>query len=134
MEQQRQLPILTVVQTSDQFERFFIRDEKDRVWTGDKFQPGTQRPTLYADDFDVCSTVHKILKGYFPGVEPVRYVVPMVVEVYSHEPVPESEIAQYLSRTATLQMNLPKHGNGPGSSLVLPRIDWHRMEQETSNV
>jgi len=134
MEQQRQLPILTVVQTSDQFERFYIRDEKDRLWTGGEFQPGPQRPTLYADDFEVCSTVHRILKGYFPDVEPFSYVVPMVIEVYSHEPLPMSEVAQYLSRTARLQMNLPQNGNGPGNSLVLPRIDWHRMEQESSNV
>lgn len=133
MEQERQIPILTVFQTSDQFERYYIQDDRDRVWTGDKFQSG-KRPTLYADDFEVRSTVHRILKGYFPGVEPVKYVVPMVVEVFSHEPLHISEVAQYLSCTASLQMDLPKHGNGPGTSLVLSRIDWHRMEQETSNV
>lgn len=130
---EQQLPILTVVQTSDQFERFYIQDEKDRFWTGSEFQSGPQRPTLYADDFEVCSTVHRILKGYFPDVEPVRYVVPMVVEVFSHEPVHVSDIAQYLSGAARLQMDLPKHGNGPGSSLVLPRIDWHRIEREAPN-
>jgi hypothetical protein len=135
VDREQQLPILAVVQTNAPFQRFFIEDEKEQVWTGSQFEKAGL-PALFASPFGVRSAYHDILKGYFPGVTPVRYVVPLVVEVYSHQPLHISEVAKYLAKTASLQMDIPQNGNGPGDSLVLARIDWHRIEEpkEVTNV
>ena len=70
-----------------------------------------------------------ILKQKFGGAETVKYVVPLFVEVHSHGPVIVSEVAKYLSQSARLYIDTTEHGNGPSNSLVLPRIEWHRIEQ-----
>jgi hypothetical protein len=41
--------------------------------------------------------------------------------------VPVADIAQYLSRGSRLYLDTTEHGNGPGDSLVLPRIEWSRI-------
>ena len=124
----KKLPILRVVETDGPFNRFVIEDQKNRVWTGERFSR-VLKPTLYADHNAACSDVQGILKSNFVGVETVKYVVPLFVEVHSHEPVKGAEVAKYLSQAARLFIDTTNHGNGPGSSLVLPRIEWHRMEQ-----
>ena len=124
----KKLPILSVMRLRSEFGRFLIQDDKKRVWTGEQFDSG--RALLYADSNDACFEVHKILKKNFEGVEPKRYVVPCFIEVLSHEPVSEGDIAKYLSDGAILSMDTDKHGNGPGNnSLVLPVIDWKRIAE-----
>jgi hypothetical protein len=124
----KRLPILRVVQIgNDEFERYLIEDQKSRkVWNGQRFKP--EGGTLYADHNAAATDVQTILRKNFEGVEPQRYVVPVCIEVFSHEPVPVAQVAQYLSRVSRLFLNTTDHGNGPGSSLVLPRIEWHRIE------
>ncbi len=127
MEKKQQLPILSIVPTgTPQFRRFKIADDKDRLWTGTAF--GTTG-VLYAKHNDAAIDIQNILKGHFTGVEPDRYVVPLFVEVYSHEPVPVAFVAKHLSVASRLYLNTPEHGNGPGSSLILPRIEWHRIKE-----
>lgn len=129
MKNHRQLPILWVVQIQNsEFERFWIEDQDDRVWTGERFD--SVGGSLFADLNDAALEVQNILKGHFEGAEPRRYVVPLVVEVYSHDPVSVAEIAHYLSRSSRLQIDSHEDGNGPGNSLVLPRIEWHRIQPE----
>jgi len=124
----KRLPILTVYRFGKEFDRFLIKDDKKRVWTGKQFDSGSA--ALFADANAACFEVHKILKKNFDGNEPRRYVVPTFIEVFSHEPVSEGEIVHYLSSGAKLTMDLNKYGNGPGcNSLVLPIIDWKRIEQ-----
>ena len=129
MAKNRKLPILSVVPTgsSDVFPRFLISDARDGLWNGHDFGP---TGVLYADHNHAATDVQAILKKNFEGVEPQRYVVPLCVEALSHEPVSMAQVAQYLSRVSRLFLNTTDHGNGPGSSLVLPRIEWHRMKQE----
>lgn len=130
----QKLPILSVVQTLAPFQRFYIEDQKENVWTGSQFEPAGL-PVLFASQFAVRSEYQAILKSYFCGMTPVRYLVPLAVEVFSHHSLQISEVAKYLADTASFQMNIPQNGNGPGDSLVLARIDWHRIEQlkEVSN-
>jgi hypothetical protein len=128
--EKKRLPILRVMQIgTKEFERYLIEDEKSRkVWTGDRFST-LHKPTIYADPNAAATEVQNILKKNFAGVEPQRYVVPVCIESFSHEPVTVAQVAQYLSRVSQLFLNTTDYGNGPGNSLVLPRIEWHRIEQ-----
>ena len=127
MADKRELPILYVVPagSSDDFPRFTILDAQDRPWNGQEFGP---TGVLYARHNDAATDAQNILRSHFDG-EPQRYVVPLFVEVYSHEEsVPVAEVAEYLSRCSRLYLNTTENGNGPGDSLVLPRIEWSRIK------
>lgn len=129
MAKKRELPILRVVQIgSDEFERYLIEDEQERVWTGEQFD--SEGGALFARHNDAAIESQNILKKSFNGAMPQRYVVPLYVEVYSRTgPVPVDEIAEYLSLGSRLYIDTSEHGNGPGESLVLPLIDWSRIKQ-----
>lgn len=129
MAEKQKLPILYVVQVgSEEFQRYLIEDQADRVWTGERFD--SQGAALFAKHNDAATETQSILKASFKGVEPQRFVVPLYVEVLNHGgPMPVAEIAQYLSHGARLYLDTREHGNGPGDSLVLPRIEWHRIKQ-----
>lgn len=131
MEKKPKLPILSIVSTgTPQFRRFQIADDKDRLWTGTAFGP---TGVLYAKHNDAAIDIQTILKGHFKGIEPVRFTAPVLIEVYSHEPLPVADVARHLSRASRLYLNTPEHGNGPGSSLVLPWIEWHRIREGAPN-
>ena len=118
----KRLPILRVVQIGNgEFERFLIEDEQSQVWTGQEFG---QSGVLYADHNHAAADVQAILKKNFEGVNPQRYVVTVFVEVFSDESVPMGDVALYLSKASWLLLNTTDHGNGPGDSLVLPRVEW----------
>ena len=124
------LPILRVVQIGNEFERYVIQDQRERVWTGNDFD--SHGAAVFAHHHHVATEAQTILKKSFEGLEPQRYFVPLLVEVYSHAgSVPLDQIAQYLSRAARLFMNTPEFGNGPGDSLVLSRIEWQQIESGT---
>ena len=128
MSKQRKLPILYVVLagSSDEFPRFTILDAQDRLWNGQEFGP---TGVLYARHNDAATEAQNILRSHFDG-EPQRYIVPLCIEVYSHAgPVNVADVAQYLSEASRLYINTTEHRNGPGDALVLPRIEWHRIEQ-----
>lgn len=127
MGKERQLPVLYVVESgSPDFQRWMISDDRDRLWGGEDFG---QNGVLYTRHNDAAVDAQNILRGHFGGIQPVKYVVPLFVESLSHRPVPVAEVAQYLSRASRLYVNSSEHGNGPGDSLVLPRIEWHRIEE-----
>ena len=128
MAKKQKLPILSVVQIgSDDFERFVIRDQISRVWTGEQF--GTDGGVLYANHNDAASDSQDILRQNFSGAEPQRLVVPLFVDVLNHDgPLPVAEVAQYLSLASRLLVDTRVHGNGPGDSLVLTRIEWCRIK------
>lgn len=126
MADRRELPILYVVLagSSDEFPRFTILDAQDRPWNGQEFGP---TGILYARHNDAATDAQQILRSHFDG-EPQRYVVPLYVDVFSHDgPVPLSEVAEYLSVASKLFIDSQVHGNGPGDSLVLTRIEWSRI-------
>jgi len=127
MGMEKRLPVLRVMLISDAaFERYLILDELDRTWTGERFD--STGGILYADCNHAALDTHNILKRCFQGCEARKYEVPLVVEVYARYPVSVDEIALYLSRASRLQIDTTDHGNGPGTSLVLPRIEWHRIQ------
>ena len=124
----QRLPILRVVQVgNDDFNRYHIANEQEQLWNGQQFQP--DRGILYADHNVACTDVQSILKKNFEAVKAVKYIVPLTIEVFSNEPVPVNDVAMYLSRASRLFLNTTDHGNGPGSSLILPQIEWHRIKQ-----
>ena len=127
MAKKQKLPILSVVQVgSDEFERFEIRDQQDRVWTGEQF--GSDGGVLYACQNNAASDSQDILRQNFDGVKPQRLVVPLYVDVLNHDgQVPLTEVAEYLSMASRLFIDSPVHGHGPGDSLVLTRIEWSRI-------
>ena len=124
----KRLPILYVVQVgSDEFQRYVIEDQEERVWTGNQFN--SDGGVLFARHNEASTEAQSILKRTFKGGEPQRFVVPLFVEVYSHEgPVPLTEVAKYLSEASRLYLNTTDHGNGPSQSLALPWIDWSRIK------
>lgn len=128
MAKKREMPVLRVVQIgNDEFERYLIEDQEERVWTGKQFD--SEGGVLFARHNEAAVEAQNILKKNFEGVEPQRFVVPLYVEVLNHTgPVPLAEVAKYLSEASRLYLNTNDHGNGPGDSLVLPWIDWSRIE------
>ncbi len=128
MAKKRDLPTLRVVQIgSDEFERYVIEDQEERVWTGKQFD--SEGGVLYARHYEAAFEAQNILKKNFEGIEPQRFVVPLYVEVLDHNgPVTLADVAKYLSASSRLYLNTSDHGNGPGDSLVLPWIDWSRIE------
>lgn len=128
MAEKQKLPILYVVQVgSEEFQRYLIEDQEERVWTGERFD--SHGAALFARHNDAAIESQTILKRAFNGVEPQRYVVPLYVEVLNHAgPVPVAEIAQYLSDASRLYIDTTENGNGPGDALVLPMIDWSRIK------
>lgn len=122
----KKLPILTVVEVND-LPRFVIKDEHDRVWDGKEFV--SRKGSLFARHNEAATEAQNILKSTFGDGQTVKYVVPLFIEVHSHGPVNVSEIAQYLSQASRLLLNTTDFGNGPGNTLVLPRIEWQRIEQ-----
>ena len=122
------LPILHVVQIGDpDFERYMIQDENERVWTGKQFD--SEDGALFARHNEAAIEAQNILKKNFEAVEPQRFIVPLYVEVLSHDgPVSVTEVAKYLSSGSRLYLNTTEHGNGPGDALVLPWIDWSRIK------
>lgn len=127
MAKKQKLPILSVVQVgSDEFERFEIRDQHDRVWNGNQF--GSGGGVLYANQNNAASDSQDILRQNFDGVKPQRLVVPLYVDVLNHDgPVLVNEVAEYLSLASMLFIDSLKHGHGPGDSLVLTQIEWSRI-------
>ena len=121
------LPILTVYQVTPQFDRFVIQNEQGWVWTGYNFAP--TGAALFANHNQACIEVHEILKRNFHEMQPVKFVVPCFIEVYSHELVNDVDVAKFLSKASKLILDTGLHGNGPGSSLVLPVLDWKRIEE-----
>ena len=128
MAEKQQLPTLYVVQIgNDEFERYLIEDQEERVWTGKQFD--SEGGVLFARHNDAAVESQNILRSHFKG-EPQRYVVPLYTEVYSHAgQVNVADVAQYLSVASRLYINTTEHGNGPDDALVLPRIEWHRIKQ-----
>ncbi len=127
MGNERQLPVLYVVESvPPDFQRWMISDDRDRLWSGQEFG---QNGVLYARHNDAAVDAQNILRGHFGGIQSVKYIVPLFVESLSHKPLPVAEVAQYLSRASRLYLNTSEHGNGPGDSLVLPRIEWNRIEK-----
>lgn len=127
----RRLPVLSVDSVGTPvFPRFVIHDHRRRHWTGEKhgFARSNLSPMLFAERNMASQEAHAILKHHFKGVEPQRYIVPVFVEVYSHDPVEPGEVASYLLNATSFNINVQKCGNGPNNSLVLPTIDWTRME------
>jgi hypothetical protein len=125
------LPIISIVPLGGNFERYVIEDQRQRVWDGSRFvKPVTPTtPLVYAGHNSAAIDAQGILKSSFPGVESVKYVVPIFVEVFSKEPLPVDDVAQYLSDSTRLVINSADHGNGPQSGLVLTRVEWGRIEQ-----
>lgn len=128
MSKKRELPILCVVQIgSDQFERYMIEDQEERVWTGKQFD--AQGAALFARHNEAAIEAQNILKKNFEGVEPQRFVVPLYVEVLNHAgPKTLADVANYLSDASRLNLNTNDHGKGPGDSLALPWVDWSRIK------
>ena len=89
-------------------------------------------PALYARHNDAASDLVNILKSHFDGVSPVKYVVPLIVEVYSDDPVSSVEVVDFLSDHSRLYLNTTIHGHGPRKSLVVPTIHWDQIEEVTS--
>lgn len=127
----QQLPILIIVQTDSPFARFVIEDQATgQTWTGEQFGP--ENPAMYANINKAAMDANQILKDQFNGdepVEPVKYCVPLFVEVYSRRPVEIAEVADYLSKAAVFSINTTQNGNGPKGQLVVTTIPWHRIEQ-----
>ena len=124
----KRLPILYVVQVgSDEFQRYVIEDQEERVWTGNQFN--SEGGVLFARHNEASTEAQTILKRNFKGVEPQRFVVPLYVEVLDHTgSVTLADVAKYLSEASRLYLNTTEHGNGPGEALALPWIDWSRIE------
>jgi hypothetical protein len=128
MEKKRRMPILKVVRIEGPaVNRFVIKDQLARVWNGKRF--GADGGALYAKSNDAAADIHKILKCHFIGVEPQRFVVPVYIEVFNEGPMQLASVAQYLSKSSRLYIDTDTHGNGPKGSLVLPVIEWGRIEQ-----
>lgn len=128
MPNKRRLPILSITSTgTPEFPRFQIIDDRGRYWTGNDFRSSG---VVYAAYNAAAIETQEILKRHFDGVEPVRYVVPLFVEVFSDLPVSVALIARHLSRSARLYLDTPQHGHGPEGSLVLPFIDWGQIREQ----
>ncbi len=125
----RKLPILSIVQAGNpEFERWAISDQQFRQWNGDRFDYGSGQ--LYSNYNTASFDTQQILRNYFAGIQPVLYEAPVLVEVFSHEPIHQATVALHLSEAARLYMNTPEHGHGPDGSLVLPCIDWSEMREK----
>lgn len=116
------IPILGVFQNSGPFNRFVIRE-----WNGSEFVE-FKGSELYDNPNKAMLDVRKILINNIGNVSPVRYVVPLFVDVYSHQRIDMYHVAEYLSKSATLQVDTAIHGNGYKSSLIFPTVDWRHME------
>lgn len=127
MAEEQKLPILYVIPSGPpEFRRFAIADEQNRFWDGQQFSKTGQ---LYARHHEAALQLQAILKSHFAGVEPVRLVAPVVVDVFSRTPTDHLAVANYLSQAARLWINTNDFGYGPNGSLVSTQIPWGRLRQ-----
>lgn len=124
----KKLPVLRVAPFGPPaFRRFQIVNDAGEVWNGDAWEPIGGR--VYAAHNAAAAESQRILKSHFEGVEPRRYIAPLVIEVFSDDAVHVAHIVRYLSHAIRLHIDTGEHGHGPRNSLVLPCIDWGQIEE-----
>jgi len=112
------------------FPRFVIEDQDGRVWNGADFVPNRSKGELYADTEDACAILQEILKRDLGQRVLIRFTVPVIIEVYADPDaiVNPFDIAAWLSKFFGHDTTTTENGLGPGNSVVLPVIYWHRIE------
>jgi hypothetical protein len=122
----RNLPFLSVVSAGTQrFQRWQITDERRRLWTGERF--ADSKGLLFASHNLAAIEAEAILRSCIGEVASTSYEAPTVIEVLGNDPVPQTVVANYLSKFTRMILNRSEHGYGPEGSVVLSHIDWSRM-------
>jgi hypothetical protein len=96
-------------------------NERDQTWTKNPKEAG-----LFADVAEVGSKMHDLMVTQVSGVLQ-RFVAPVVVEVRGPEPITAEMLAAWLETAVQISCNDP-HGNGPGESMVMLRMDWPQLD------
>ena len=102
--------------------RFFIHDTDWNYWTGETWTKDYKQAALYADADEIAAKMHELMLA-LPGTLQ-RFVVPVVVEVKSQEPVSAEALREWMNRAIEVSIDAA-HGTGPGESMVMLQLDWN---------
>lgn len=108
--------------------RFFIHDRDWNYWSGSGWAKNHKDAHLWADVDDVAHKMHEIMLALPGSLQ--RFVVPIVVEVKSLEPVTAEALRKWLDQAVQVALDA-SHGTGPGESMVMLQLDWNATEEQT---
>ena len=109
--------------------RYFIVDQ-DRNYWNEQEQTWTTNPKeagLFADPATATNKVHDLMLAEVPGALQ-RFVFPVLVEVKGIEPITADALVKWFSVAVQVSFDAT-YGTGPGESMVMMRMDWHRLEE-----
>lgn len=98
-------------------------DEQDSKWVYDG-------GTLYSDLNKAGEEMVRLVKLHYAHLPVREFRVPVEVVVHSQD-LTQTEIEDYLLKSARLFIDTDKHGNGPKpGTLVTLRVCWDKMKEK----
>lgn len=117
---------------SPAFPRFVISEPSGLYWSGILWTPHQREALLFCDGEEAtaeCDDIRRQEHG--AKTEQVDYVVPVVIEAMSEQPLNPEELVVWIQQALVFQMDYGNHGNGPTpDSCVLLTIHWDRIKRK----
>lgn len=106
--------------------RYYIHDRDHNYWNGSGWTTNPREAHLWADASEAASKMHDIMLTLPGGLQ--RFVVPVVIEVKSGEPVSAEALREWLDRAVSVFVDASQ-GTGPGESMVMLQFGWHKAKE-----
>lgn len=106
--------------------RYYIYDREHNYWNGSGWTTKHKEAHLWADPSEAAATMHEIMLTLPGGLQ--RFLVPVVIEVKSLEPVSAEALREWLDKAVQVFVDA-SHGTGPGESMVMLQLSWDKVKE-----